>query len=273
MNTIGFSINTFAVYIITSIVLLLMAATIAILWRTKTHAPIKTMVIGAVTFLLFALVIEQPIKALVLMTDNPFARAVSGNLWFSALVGGLFPGIFEEGGRFIAFKSVLRKETDRQTAITYGVGHGGVEIIFTAFLVLSYVVMGIMVNNGMTEQLLGNAEGAARDAAIAQIQSIAQADAANIFWSFFERCSAFTIHVSLSVMVFKAARAENAGSFMLLPLAVVLHAIADGSIVLLNAFNAGIPVIECSFAVIAAISAAAAFMIYKNMEKTEKTDI
>ena len=63
MNTIGFSINTFAVYIITSIVLLLMAATIAILWRTKTHAPIKTMVIGAVTFLLFALVIEQPIKA------------------------------------------------------------------------------------------------------------------------------------------------------------------------------------------------------------------
>lgn len=273
MDSIRFSTGTFAVYIITSIVLLLMAATIAILWRTKTHAPIKTMVIGAVTFLLFALVIEQPIKALVLATDNPFARLVTGNLWLSSLVGGLFPGIFEESGRFIAFKSVLRKENDRQTALSYGVGHGGVEIVFTAFLVLSYVVMGIMVNNGMTEQLLGGAEGAARDAAIAQMQSIASAGISNIFWSVLERCSALTLHISLSVMVFRAARAENAGSFMLLPLAVLLHAAADGSIVLLNAFNAGIPVIECSFAAFSALCAAAAFVIYKNMKKTEKTDI
>lgn len=269
MDSIRFSTGTFAVYIITGIVLLAMAAAVVIIWRIKTHAPMKHIIVGAVTFLLFALVIEQPIKALVLATNNPFARLVTGNLWLSALVGGLFPGIFEEGGRFIAFKSVLRKENDRQTALSYGIGHGGVEIVFTAFLTLSYVVMGIMVNNGMTEQLLGNAEGAARDAAIAQMQSIASAGISNIFWSVLERCSALTLHISLSVMVFRAARAENAGSFMLLPLAVLLHAAADGSILLLTSFNAGIPVIECSFAAFSALCAAAAYRIYKGMKKID----
>jgi uncharacterized membrane protein YhfC len=50
--------------------------------------------------------------------------------WLYAVLGALLAGLFEETGRFIAFKFLLKKRTDRKTAISYGIGHGGFEAIF-----------------------------------------------------------------------------------------------------------------------------------------------
>lgn len=48
-------------------------------------------------------------------------------LW--AFVVGLFPGVFEEMGRLVAFKTVLRKRKNKETAISHGIGHGGFEVM------------------------------------------------------------------------------------------------------------------------------------------------
>ena len=39
-----------------------------------------------------------------------------------ALVVGLFPGVFEETGRLVAYKTVLRKRKNCETSISHGIG-------------------------------------------------------------------------------------------------------------------------------------------------------
>ena len=93
--------------------------------------------VGAATFVLFAMVLEAIFHNLVL--GSALGPVIQGNIWLYGLYGGLAAGIFEEVGRFLAFKLVLRKQRDRVTALSYGIGHGGVE----AFLLLGMT----MVNN------------------------------------------------------------------------------------------------------------------------------
>ena len=81
--------------------------------------------IGCITFVLFAFVLERLTLSVVMKT--PFWTAVTGNLLLYGIVAGLFAGVFEEAGRFLAFKTVLRKKRGNdQNALMYGAGHGGV---------------------------------------------------------------------------------------------------------------------------------------------------
>lgn len=69
-------------------------------------------------------------------------------------VGPLIPGVFEETGRFVAFKTVLRRRKNRETSISHGIGHGGFEVMFIPGLSFSeYFVYGLMINNGSSGEL------------------------------------------------------------------------------------------------------------------------
>ena len=59
--------------------------------------------IGCITFVLFALVLEQLMYAG--LTKLPIWAKITGNVWIYGLVGGFFAGLFEETGRFVAFKN------------------------------------------------------------------------------------------------------------------------------------------------------------------------
>ena len=77
------------------------------------HAKLTTILIGAGTFFLFALVLESIMHQLVL--KGPHGAAITGNpLWY-AIYGGLAAGIFEETGRFSA-----ALHTERTGAISAG---------------------------------------------------------------------------------------------------------------------------------------------------------
>ena len=74
----------------------------------KHHARLSTILIGAGTFILFALVLESLLHQLVL--KGPHGETIMGNpLWY-ALYGGLAAGIFEETGRFLSMKFLMKKE-------------------------------------------------------------------------------------------------------------------------------------------------------------------
>ena len=63
------------------------------------HAKLSTILIGAGTFILFALVLEAIMHQIVL--KGAYGSAITGNpLWY-ALYGGLAAGVFEESGRFL----------------------------------------------------------------------------------------------------------------------------------------------------------------------------
>lgn len=58
-------------------------------------------------------------------------------------------GIFEETARYICFKFILKKERRIQDAISYGIGHGGIEaILLVGITYLINTIVSIMINLG-----------------------------------------------------------------------------------------------------------------------------
>lgn len=172
--------------------------------------------VGGVTFFLFAMVLEQILHTLVLR--SPLGQVLQSNIWLYGLYGGLAAGIFEEVGRFLAFKLVLKNRRERITALSYGVGHGGME----AFLVLGMTYL----NNLYLSSLLAKGEALAPELTAA-LENLAALPAVMYLWAGLERVIAITIHMALSVLVFTAV--TRPGKCWLFPAAIGLHAAADFS--------------------------------------------
>lgn len=194
----------------------------------------STFFVGAGTFILFAMTLEQGLHALVLL--GPWGSAIQSNIWLYGLYGGLAAGLFEETGRLVAFRFFLKKRTDPMTALSYGVGHGGVEAILIAGVNL---VAGIVM-------VQAAASGAITDeATLAAAAQVAATPAGMFLWAAFERCSAIIFHIAASVLVFAAVRLRKPGLWVL---AFALHAGMDFLAVVLNQYA---PVAVTELAVLA----------------------
>ena len=208
---------------------------IALIWKFSKTEKFTPILVRAAVFVLFALILEKPIQnALVFPTlmglqDHAVSQYINARPLLWAIVLGLFPGVFEETGRFVAFKTVLRNRSNRETAISYGIGHGGFEIILVMGLnYLTYIVYGIMINAGLFQGIIDQVAEQAPD----QVETmrvladqLAAFSFADIGVGVFERVFAFLFHVGASIMVFYAAR--DKGRFWLYPLAVLLHTALD----------------------------------------------
>lgn len=208
---------------------------IALVWKIKKKEPFTTILAGAGTFILFALILEKSIQnALVFPTqmglpDHAASQFINARPVLWALVLGLFPGVFEETGRFIAFKTVLKKRRNRETSISYGIGHGGIEVILTLTVTyIIYIAYGIMINSGSFQAIIDQEASQAPDQAVAMqalADQLAVISFADIGTSLFERVFAFLFHVGASILVFYAAR--DKGRLWLYPLAIILHTALD----------------------------------------------
>ena len=171
---------------------------------------------------------------------------MQNNIWVLGLYGGLAAGLFEETGRLVAFKMVLRNEEAPVTALSYGLGHGGME----AFLLVGMA----MVNNLLLGMLLMG--GGEIPPELAEAADTLTATPAVMFlWSVLERVSAMTVHAANSVLVFAAVRT---GKWLLFPAAILLHAGMNFVAVVSAAFlpTAAVEGLVLAFALLTAILAA-----------------
>lgn len=202
-------------------------------WAVKKHkANIATILIGAAVFVVFALVLEALVHQVVL--KGPRGATIQGNILYYALYGGLMAGLFEETGRFLAMKFLLKKEpTTAKAGVSYGLGHGGVEMMLIFGLsMISTFAMAVMINAGQTETLLSQVPAEAKDQLVAQLDQIKDARAGSFLLGLWERFSALILQVSLSILVWAAAR--KGGKWLwLFPAAILLHALVDGVAVIL----------------------------------------
>ena len=76
--------------------------------RKRKKADLVPFFIGMAVMFVFALVLETLLHQLVL-TVLPVGQTILNNIWLYALYGGLAAGVFEETGRFLAFKTVLKR--------------------------------------------------------------------------------------------------------------------------------------------------------------------
>ena len=208
---------------------------IALIWKFWKHEKFTTILVGAATFVLFALILEKTIQnALVFPTtmglpDHAASQFINARPILWALVLGLFPGVFEETGRFMAFKTVLRNRRNRETSISYGIGHGGIEVILVLGInYIVYIVYAVMINTGTFQGIIDQVAEQApfqEEAIRALADQLAVFSFADIGTSMFERVFAFLFHVGASILVFYAAR--DKGRFWLYPLAILLHTALD----------------------------------------------
>ncbi len=207
---------------------------IALIWRKKKNEPLTSILAGAVGFMLFAIALEKPIQnALVFPTlmglpETAFSRFLSANPLLWALTVSLFPGLFEETGRLVVFKTFLRKRKNRETSVSYGIGHGGIEVILAAGITYAtYAAYGVMINSGSFQTLVDRTVRKAPEqvaSIYAVVRRITSFSPAGLAQGLFERVFAVLFHIGASMMAFYACRDRRYGLYFL---AVMLHTCMD----------------------------------------------
>lgn len=211
---------------------------IAIVWCRKKKEPFTTVLIGAAAFMLFAVMLEKTIQNILIipgqmgLPETPVSMFINARPFLLAFLLGLFPGVFEETGRLIAFKTLLRRRTWRETSISYGIGHGGVEVVFAVGIsLIAYIALGFAINSGeaikeFEETLKEMDQPWMIEQMNSQMKTITGFDLTSLCTLLIERVFAVLFHIGASILVFYACRDKK--KFWLYPLAIVIHTLVDG---------------------------------------------
>ena len=227
--------NAFAALGVGAVLAIILPITIALIWRFKKKERFTTILVGVAAFVLFAMIIEKLIQNVLIfptqmmLPDHAVSRFINARPLLWALVVALFPGVFEETGRLIAFKTVLRKRKNRETSISYGIGHGcGEAMILLGITYIEYIVFAVMINLGTFQTVIDQAAAQASDqinTVYALAGQIASFSMASLGVALFERVFAVLFHIGASILVFYACKDKN--KTWLYPLAIILHTAMD----------------------------------------------
>ena len=227
----------FVLWMMGTILFLGVPVAIAIIWTVKKKEKFTSVLTGAVTFLLFALILEKPIQNVLIfptamgLPDHAAAQFINARPVLWAFLVGFFPGLFEETGRFVAFKTVLKNRKNRETSISYGIGHGGFEVMLILGLTyINYITYGFMINTGAYAETIEQIAEVMPDqvnAYLAIPDQLAAFTFGTLMISIYERVFAVLFHIGASVLVFYACRDKK--KFWLYPLAILLHTAMDAA--------------------------------------------
>lgn len=198
-----------------------------IFFRKKNPDAKKTAVlVGALTFIISALVLEKLLHTAVF---KAFGTALNANIWLYALYGGLAAAVFEETGRLLAMKYAMKGSLNKQNSVMYGIGHGGIESVIIAGLShLALIFVAVYLNNAPAEKI--SVLMAKSPALFQQMQAIAAIPAFTLCLSGIERIAAFALQISLSYLVYRAVAEKKAKLFLA---ALGLHFFVDASAVIM----------------------------------------
>jgi uncharacterized membrane protein YhfC len=263
-----------------TVLMIVVPLVIAIIWTKKKKERFTTVLVGAATFLLFAVILEKPLQAVLIaptqmgLADTGISQFLNARPVLWAFIVGLFPGVFEETGRLVAYKTVLKKRKNRETSISHGIGHGGFEVMYLMGVsYATYIVYAVMINSGtfgtVVDQVMAQAPDQA-DTLVVVANGIASFSFANLALSIVERVFAMLFHIGASIIVFYACR--DKGKFWLYPLAILLHTAMDFIVGLtsVGVWNLSVWAIEVVLAIFGVLTFCGAFfLLYKKDVRKE----
>ncbi len=241
-------------------------------FRKKYRADILPFFIGCLVFVVFALVLESLVHSLVFATAA--GKAMPNNIWIYGIYCGLMAGIFEETGRFTAFKTVLKKKLGNDSnALMYGAGHGGFEVVYILVVsMVSNISMAVMLNNGMIDKLTGGVtDPMALQQLYATFTALATTPSPIFLAGSVERIAAVALHISCSVLVWYAVK-QGGKTFWLFPLAILLHALIDSVAVIMSSYVANIWFVEVAVYAIAVCAVVIAVKVWKKYASKKAVD-
>lgn len=190
--------------------------------KKKFGAQISTFFIGAGTFVLFALVLEQILHMLVM---NVLGLSQDRNEWLYYIYAAVAAAVFEESGRIIAMKYFMKSRFNFSNAFMYGVGHGGIEAIVLGGLTgISNLTNMLMVNSGSMETVLAALPDDVKNQTLTQISALWTTNSGLFFAAGIERVSALVLQIGLSLIIFNGLKTHKKP---LVLLAYVTHFAVD----------------------------------------------
>ena len=207
-------------HIIITMVLLL-AFLIGSIWYAKKKYQINLAVLGlgAVAFFVSSQILEKLVHILVLHPQKDGSIALLQDQPLLYIVYGLaMAAFFEETARLVFFKWLEKKRSlEKADALAYGLGHGGLELIFlglTSLINLYIVLSAVQTQDPQVMQLLSEN----------MLKTIQSLSAWQIYLLGFERILALGFQLLLTVWVYQAVRQKK---WIYLLAAYGLHAFFD----------------------------------------------
>jgi len=214
---------------ITVILMIAIPVIFFVCWRKKQKQQTKIgyLIAGAVGFIVSARVLELGVHLVCIVADNPVSRFINGNTVAFVLYGIIMAGVFEECGRYIVLKYIMKKNRTPENAVMYGIGHGGIEILAVLLpSMILYLVIAVLFSAGNIENALSTlniAEDTAA-AALPSVEAAAAFDYAMMAMNVLERLFAMLLHIGLTVVVYYGVCNANKAC---LPIAILLHMLMD----------------------------------------------
>jgi uncharacterized membrane protein YhfC len=193
---------------------------------------------GALIFFLFQVISRIPLVQVVGGALAPTLKSsqLAALLWLVALA--LTAGLFEEVGRYIGYRWLMRREQKTWgKAVLYGVGHGGIESILLVGLSLLGTILISLVFTSVPLTILPASQ---RAPLIQQYAALAAQPGWYPLLGLWERLWTLPVHIGLSVVVLQVFQR---GRLRWLWWAVLAHAVVDFSVVAVQLPLSGHPLL------------------------------
>ena len=226
---ISFTTNNIVSLGLTVLLLFLIPIVFWVAWHKshKGELKLKYLLFGAIGFIVSVRVLELGVHAICIMSDNPISRFINGNTVAYVLYGIVMAGVFEECGRYIIFKYILKKDKTRENVVLYGIGHAGIEVWTVVLpMILLELAVAVMFSSGDISSALStlNITEETAVSALPTVLSASQFGIGMLLLFTLERIFVMVIHIGLTVIVFYGVSEKRK---VFLCLAILLHMLVD----------------------------------------------
>ncbi len=127
---------------------------LAIYLYIKERISMKAVLIGALMFFLFQVILRIP--ALVYVQNQAWYQIFAiRNMMLTVIIIAFTAALFETIGRYVGLKYLLKNKLERKNGIAYGIGHGGIEaILLVGITYVINIVYSILINTGVISSTL-----------------------------------------------------------------------------------------------------------------------
>lgn len=192
---------------------------LAMYFYKKEKISLMAVGVGALIFIVSQISTRLPM--LNYLNDKEwFVQSIKSNTIIYILFLALTAGIFEEVGRFIGFKYLLKNKLNWKNGIAFGIGHGGIEaILLVGMTYVSNIIFSISINSGSFQALVEKAPE------IAGLKEILINTPSYMFiLGGIERILTIVIHIAMTMIVLEGVMKDE-NKYVVY--AILIHALVD----------------------------------------------
>lgn len=233
--------------IFTILVCFLLPVGLVVYFYRKEKISMKAVMTGVLVFIVSQLAIR--VQILNYLSGQEWYEALAANLFLIAGILSLSAGVFEEIGRYLGFKYLVKDELERKNGIAFGIGHGGIEAMFLVGLTyVNNLSLSFMINAGTYDSYIRPQVGPMADSIKNSLINLSPLffAAAGV-----ERIFVIIIHIALSLVVLYGVMQ---GRFRYVIYAVFLHTLVNFIPVIMRGTGLDIWLVEAYLLIVAVIA-------------------